>query len=461
MQKDFRVNKSNKIIEARYKLLLIEQKFILMMASLIDPSDYEFKFYSVRIKEVADFLKLSPKNAYREIKKVIIRLNKKTLIIPLEDNRELITTWVSSAEYFKNEGLIEFEFSEKLKPYLLQLRREFTSYSIKNIIKLKSSYSIRIYELLKQYEKIGKRKFKLDELRKVLGITDNEYPHYANFNHRVIKVAEKELMEKTDLSFTVDVLKEGRKVTGFIFHIKKKKDKKKLKETVEIENIPNITAIKINSEIDRMIMRLCQSIPDFQIQKNTIIEISTKEWDFLNDDIKNGIKNSGLSFEEYISDKITLLKGQIKIKKINNPAGFLIESIKKNYGGIEGFLKKKEVERRKDIQKKVADLKEKIEKIKTKFDEEKSAICLNIIESQIQVLNNLVKSILEKDKLFFKKYNIDEEPIYIYTDSLIMRSKVNHELFKLYTDQFTEVEQKYLDDINKINEQVEVLEREI
>ena len=68
------------------------------------------------------------------------------------------------------------------------------SYDVRNILKLTSVYSIRIYELLKQYEGMidesklshTKRKFSIDELKKVLGIEDGEYQLYGHFKNKII-----------------------------------------------------------------------------------------------------------------------------------------------------------------------------------------------------------------------------------------------------------------------------------
>ena len=48
-----------------------------------------------------------------------------------------MANWVSSIDYIKDTGLIELEFSEKLIPYLLQLKEQFTRYELKNILHLK------------------------------------------------------------------------------------------------------------------------------------------------------------------------------------------------------------------------------------------------------------------------------------------------------------------------------------
>ena len=59
-----------------------------------------------------------------------------------------------------------------MKPFLLSLKSHFTTYDVRNILKLPSTYSVRIYELLKQYEKIGKRRFDLQELKEIIGVLE-------------------------------------------------------------------------------------------------------------------------------------------------------------------------------------------------------------------------------------------------------------------------------------------------
>jgi plasmid replication initiation protein len=156
---------------------------------------------------------------------------KKTFYIPYEaedgQKRMFETPVISSLDSsiledrsIGNEHLyIGISFHPRMKPYLLQLNNKFTMYDVRNILKLPSAYSIRIYELLKQYENIGKRKLKVEELKDILGI-ENEYPLYANFKQRVINKAQKDMKEHTDIMFTFEEIKSGRSITDIIFFIK-------------------------------------------------------------------------------------------------------------------------------------------------------------------------------------------------------------------------------------------------
>ncbi|MBF0465628.1 MAG: replication initiation protein [Nitrospirae bacterium] len=211
------ITKSNRLVEARYKLTVNEQKLILWLISKIEPDDEDFKIYTLKITEFMDMLGIEHKGTYAEVQEITYRLMEKVLQIK-EPAGLLQIAWFSSAQYFDGKGYVELEFSPKLKPYLLGLKERFLSYRLQNVIQLKSSYSIRIYELLKQYEKIGTRIFKISEFKKMLGL-GNEYPLYSHFKERVITVAQKELKVQTDISFEFREIKLARKVTEIEFLI--------------------------------------------------------------------------------------------------------------------------------------------------------------------------------------------------------------------------------------------------
>ena len=211
--------KSNNIIEAKYKLNVIEQKIILFLVSLIKKDEEIFKLWKINISELGNFLGIDKKNAYRELKKATYSMLDRKLRLKSK-NRELQLNWLASADYFDSEGFVELEISEKLKPFLLQLKKNFTKYNLKDVISLKSAYSIRIYELLKQYEKIGERYFELKDLKEKLGV-NNKYNLYKDFKRRVILPAQEELKTKTDIYFDFKEKKEVRKVVGMTFFIKK------------------------------------------------------------------------------------------------------------------------------------------------------------------------------------------------------------------------------------------------
>lgn len=211
--------KSNKLIEARYELTLNEQKLILYAVSKLDTKKKRFNILELETREFIELLGTS-QFRYTEVRELITNLMSKQVRIE-NDKRDLVANWVSSLEYIKDEGMIELEFSEKLIPYLLQLKERFTRYQLKNILYLKNKHSIRIYELLKQYQKIGKREFTIDELKKIL-MLEGKYEQFRDFNKSVLKQTMEEINEFTDLNIDIKLIKKGRKVVSIKYIIKSK-----------------------------------------------------------------------------------------------------------------------------------------------------------------------------------------------------------------------------------------------
>lgn len=235
--RDCLIVKANQLIEARYDLTLNEQKIILYATSQIDKDQGEFNYIELDINEFTELLDTKGKR-YEEIRNIIRELRKKEIIINTED-KEYITGWISSITFRKNTGKIKIRFDDDLIPYLLQLKSRFTRYQLKNILYLKSKYSIRIYELLKQYESIGKREFGLEELRRILFIED-QYNRVYDLERFILEPAKKEINEYTDILIDYEKKKKGRKISGILFAI----EAKNLHEKVYIEYLNEFYDIK-------------------------------------------------------------------------------------------------------------------------------------------------------------------------------------------------------------------------
>ncbi|MCI5164323.1 MAG: RepB family plasmid replication initiator protein, partial [Candidatus Electrothrix sp. AX5] len=215
-----------------YTVTVVEQKIILAMVSMIHPDDADFFSYEMKLKDLADFLNINVKYAYHEIDNITRCLRKRELHIP-EKNGWINTGWVSSCRYNGAKGTVSFRFDPELKPYLVQLKNEFTKYRIALVVQFKSIYSIRIYQLLKQYKGIGYRKFRVDKLKEILGIKQNEYREFKRFRGRVLNQAKKEFEKKDengnfkcDLTFELETIREERKIARLKFVILPQKCRK-------------------------------------------------------------------------------------------------------------------------------------------------------------------------------------------------------------------------------------------
>jgi len=215
------VVESNVLLESRYNITLLELKMFLAVLTQIRRDDNDYRTYTVAYSDFLDKIETNHPKIYEYLKKACIALMNKVLVIPRE-NGDLFSHFCSSIEIFRHLDIIEFSFDRKLLPYLLQLKSHFTIFDIRNVMRCHSVYSVRLYQLLKQYEKVGSRTIELDELKAMLGVAD-KYRQWINFRSTVIEPAEKELKKYSDIFFTYTTKRKGRKIHYIRFKIQRKR----------------------------------------------------------------------------------------------------------------------------------------------------------------------------------------------------------------------------------------------
>lgn len=107
------------------------------------------------------------------------------------------------------EWFIEIDAHDKALPLMFDLKNRYFKYELWNALRLKSSNQVAMYELLKQYEKVGKVEITISKLRERLGIYLSEYPRWDRFRDRVIDSCQQALEESTDIKFTYERGKTG------------------------------------------------------------------------------------------------------------------------------------------------------------------------------------------------------------------------------------------------------------
>lgn len=216
---------------------------------------------------------------------------------------------------YNDGGTVDIQFHEDVLPYFVEAKREFTKYYFENIQRLRSTYSIKLYELCKQYQNTRQkyRDITLELLRVYLDIADGKYKLYGHLKSKVIVPAITEISEKTDITVTMEEIKKGRAVASIRFFIELKSQKD----------------TKCISELTPAMQKL---ISDYQIPKVVAVElheISTSEEHLLyiidvveeriQDQIKrNGdIKNLAKYAERAIRNEIPIiLDGKVVEKKL-------------------------------------------------------------------------------------------------------------------------------------------------
>ena len=128
-----------------------------------------------------------------------------------------------------DEWYVEFDAHDKALPLMFDFKNKYFKYELWNALRLKSPNQVRMYEILKQYEGLGKRELTVKELRELIGIGKNEYSGrtgWSDFKKKVLDSCQQALKETTDICYTYERGKVGKggKWLSVVFHIKKNKD---------------------------------------------------------------------------------------------------------------------------------------------------------------------------------------------------------------------------------------------
>lgn len=271
LEKQSLVTQANDLIEASYKIWSIEEaRLVRMLISQIRPDDEDFKTYRISIIDFANLFNISWNNIYDHVKRAADNLVSRRILIENDDGSWMRMNWLSYARYKKGTWCVEMRFDKELKPYLLQLKWHFTQYSLDKILHFRSTYTMRLFELLKTEEFKAKtwwyfkKSFEYDEIREKLWITKDEYRLFADFRINVIEVAVKEMNANPDLHISqVDYPKTWRKISHVVFHCEKAKQTQLSIEEVSIsevekktpEYIKEITILWITEEVAHRLVR--------------------------------------------------------------------------------------------------------------------------------------------------------------------------------------------------------------
>ena len=225
---NLKVTKSNDLVEASYKLTLNEQRLLLMAISHIDSrKPLQKKFYfRISALDFAEAFGIEPKHAYESLEDAANRLYERD--IRTYDRKNQVRErfrWVFHVKYYDGQGFVELGFSPNVIPYLTLLSQRFTSYELKHIAQLNSSYAIRLYELVKQFAQTGERTISLEKFKERLELSD-KYSRFSNLKARVIQPAINEINAYTDLEIDWDTVRKGRQVVKLMFVFNESKQTK-------------------------------------------------------------------------------------------------------------------------------------------------------------------------------------------------------------------------------------------
>lgn len=226
------------VFAARYKLNAREQKMLLYLISKLNPKNQtDFHKQAISIAELKDLLTSDDKRhgSFRErLQESVNNLVScqihfpSTFTIDGIQFRNVINWFQYCVTKQDEQGQVylEFAFSEILKPFLLNLK-EYVRLNPVDILKMRSAYTIRIYQIFKaEFDRMGNKRqakvaFTLSELKELLAIEDKyNSGDLKDFRNRVLNKIRDEVNEQsTSIQVDYVYVKTGKKVTGVIWTI--------------------------------------------------------------------------------------------------------------------------------------------------------------------------------------------------------------------------------------------------
>ena len=214
-EEDYKVVKHNSLvnIKGKYQYSVNQLKLVCHLIANIKPNEEDFETKYIALKELG-FVDENSEN-YTYFKEEFVRLLEMPFKIP---NSKYWVNWFSALAF--ENGVIEYRFDPALKPFLLNLKENFTSYYLSNVMNLKSNYAILTFELLAQARNQGYRNITIKEYRELLKIPDS----YLNADIlRLLKKVQKEIRDRTNLQFDFTMKKMAKAFHSINFVVKNNK----------------------------------------------------------------------------------------------------------------------------------------------------------------------------------------------------------------------------------------------
>lgn len=221
------VIQSNHLIEASYRMDVVAKRLMLCLLAKIDTRKPIPKKIHLDVNEYVNITRADQKIAYRDMKRGAEQLL--GTIIKTYDHEARVGEMCVLADYlryFDEEGRIECTFSRWIEPYIHYLAKNFTRLQLTKVMKFRSFYTIRIYELLMQFQTTRERYISLDKLREILQLGEKQYPRFADLRRRVIDVAIREINEKSEYEVNWNKVRTGRRITGLMFVFEERKQQR-------------------------------------------------------------------------------------------------------------------------------------------------------------------------------------------------------------------------------------------
>lgn len=239
-RQDYLVVQGNDLARAFGNLSAFEHRVLDYCFSFVTKDSKPDEEYSVNAIDILHHLGLTASGRdYERVAKAFKALNEKTaLYLRIEENGVKgirMTQLFSHIDFFQN-GSVKFLFSTESAPYIFDLRKNYYSFKLRELARVKSKYSLIMLKLIEANQIGGQNpvtiKGAMEDWQGWFLGANRRWPA-GRFMRDTINVAIDELYQKMGLVFTVTTLKHKRSVVGYMIEVTKPEENRKIKKVIK------------------------------------------------------------------------------------------------------------------------------------------------------------------------------------------------------------------------------------
>lgn len=223
------IRQHNAITTARYDYSACQLDILFYLLSKIRKEDSASQEYQVYVKDIESMTGRTWN--YQQLREATADMGSRLFEIKAAHSYKQL--WMfQKVEYMDGQGFFTIKLAEDIKPYLFELKDNFTSYQLHSALKLSSKYAKRIYQLASQWKDIGETKaYDLEELKIMLKLKDpsgkkaEQFERISDFKKFVLDIALRQINEHTEFEISYHLIKEGRSFKSVRFYINSQKPK--------------------------------------------------------------------------------------------------------------------------------------------------------------------------------------------------------------------------------------------
>jgi plasmid replication initiation protein len=221
------IRQHNVITQARYDYTACQLDIFFYLLSQLQRADIEDRIYELYVKDV-EMITGRIWN-YQQLREATADMGSRMFEIDMDHSYTQL--WMfQRVEYIKGKGCLEIQLANPIRPFLFNLKDNFTSYQLHSALKLSSKYAKRIYQLASQWKDKGMTQtYSLDDFKEMLYLKDprgkekETFKNISQLKVRVLDIAVRQVNEHTDLRIDYVLVKRGRSYDAIRFTVEPQK----------------------------------------------------------------------------------------------------------------------------------------------------------------------------------------------------------------------------------------------